>query len=239
MNRLQHLEEFRAVLADYHVSPAAHKVLADARLVLCSAATATGRNSVIRELLKSGEYEFIVSDTTRKPRVNDGVLEQNGVEYWFRSEAEILADLQAGKLVEAEIIHSQQVSGMSIREIEKAASRNKIAITDIDRGGVAKIREAKPDVLCLFFLPPSYEIWQDRLHARGDMESNEYQRRMKTAVKEYENALAKPYYTFVVNDDFAKTVRCVDAIVHGHIDEQKQQEARAIAQDILDHLKTL
>lgn len=238
MNQLHNLDEFQKLATDYHVSAGAKQALSSAQLVLCSAASATGRNTIIRELVKTGKYYFVVSDTTRKPRINDGVLEKDGVEYWFRTEDAMLEDIKAGKLVEFEIIHRQQVSGMSVREVEKATSNGKIAITDADRGGVASVIKEKPDTLCLFFLPPSFDSWQTRLRGRGNMDPKEYKRRMDTAIQEYENALAQSYYTFVINDILEKTVQDVDAIVHGHFDEAKQQEARHLAESILAQLKT-
>src|SRR5438309_1023704 len=117
---LQHYTEFKAVLDKYHVSDAAKTKLEGLKLVLMLAPTSGGRNTIIKRQLQTGNYYYIVSDTTRPPRVNDGALEQNGNEYWFRTEDEILADLKTGSFLEAELIHDQQVSGISIRELEKA-----------------------------------------------------------------------------------------------------------------------
>lgn len=241
MNELEHLEDFQQILTNYEVSHTNQKTLHQTTLVLCSAPTATGRNTVIRELVKTGKYYFIVSDTTRKPRINDGVPEQDGVEYWFRSEPEMLADLRAGKFLEAEIIHSQQVSGISIREVAKAQTNHQIAITDADRGGVRLVRKAKPDTICLFFLPPSFEEWQRRVNGRGDMPDKEKHRRFTTAIHELENALANNYYKFVINDVLADAVTKVEAIVTDpqHTNEAEQAKARALAQDILGKTKAL
>ncbi len=239
MNELEHLEDFEQILASYNVSPAGQKILRDTTLVLCCAPTATGRNTIIRELLKTGRYYFIVSDTTRKPRTNDGVLEHNGVEYWFRSEQDMLQDLRAGLLVEAAVIHGQQVSGMSIREINKACQAGKIGITDIEVVGVANVVKAKPDTICLFFLPPSFEEWQRRITTRGDMNPAELKRRLQSAKKELETALANDYYTFVINDNLDEAVSEVKAIVadpaNSHTTEQVA--ARTLAEDILAKTK--
>jgi guanylate kinase len=69
------------------------------------------------------------------------------------------------------------------------------------------------------------------------MEPGEYSRRMETALKEYTNALAQPYYTFVINDDLPTAIAKVDAIAHGHHNEAEQRQARTVAQDILKHLQ--
>jgi len=126
MNKLTHIDEFRAALENYQVAPPALRLLAQTKFVMLIAPTSTGRNTVIRHLLKTNDYYFIVSDTTRKPRSNDGIMEQNGIEYWFRSEADVLADIEQSKYLEAAIIHNQQVSGISIREFQKAFDTNKI-----------------------------------------------------------------------------------------------------------------
>jgi guanylate kinase len=136
MPELKNIEQFRQVLATYHTSDRAHSVLQDLRLILLIAPTAGGRNTIIQRLMMTGRYYFIISDTTRPPRKNDGVMEQNGKEYWFRSEDQILADLEGGEFLEAEILHNQQVSGISIRELEKAKDQDKTAVTDVDLEGV-------------------------------------------------------------------------------------------------------
>jgi len=75
MNELVNLSEFQTLLADYKLSKAALQTLSQTQLVLLVAPTSTGRNHLIRELLKTGDYYYIVSDTTRKPRTNDGVID--------------------------------------------------------------------------------------------------------------------------------------------------------------------
>src|SRR5580765_4863377 len=129
---LKHYAEFKEVLETYHISDSAKNTLDDLTLVLLLGPTSGGRNTIMKHQLQTGNYTYIVSDTTRAPRINDGVLETSGNEYWFRTEEEVLADLKAGQFLEAELIHDQQVSGISMRELEKARAQNKIAITDVD-----------------------------------------------------------------------------------------------------------
>lgn len=238
MNQLTHLPEFRKILENYQISKSGKKTLEKARLVLCSAPTATGRNTVIDELVKTGDFYFIVSDTTRQPRVNDGVLEKNGDRYWFRTEEEMLEDLRAGKLVEAEVIHQQQVSGMSVREIAKAGAEGKIAITDADRGGVKIVRAEKPDVMCLFFLPPNFKEWQRRIQSRGKMHPDELNRRLYTASHEIQTALDNDYYWFVINDRLEDAIAYCDKVAkQQHPDTDKQEEGRRLAKKLLQEVK--
>lgn len=223
MNELKLMSEFREVLAGYKPSKAAQKTLDDIKLVLFLAPTAGGRNTIMYKLLETGEYYFIVSDTTRQPRVNDGIPEQHGREYWFRSEDGFLEDLEKGVFLEAEIIHGQQVSGTSVREMEKARKLNKIAIDEVDIGGVANILKAKPDTIIVLVLPPSFEEWQRRVNSRGVMDSGEQRRRFETAAKVYELAMNKTYKT-VINDNLDKAVKTVDDLVRSGIEDKEQQE---------------
>lgn len=238
-NKLNHLDEFQKVLAQYSISGESKKLLQETKLALMVGPTSCGRNTVIRELVKHGGYQFLVSDTTRKMRKNDGVMEQNGVEYWFRTEEEVLADLKAGAFLAPAIIHAQQVSAISMREIQSTHDNNAIGITDIEIVGVDDIIAVKPDAFAIFVLPPSFELWQDRLHKRGEMTSAEMRRRMESAVEEFTHALEVDYYRFVINDNIAHAVDQVDAITSGGRNERVESQGRELAASLLKDTKKL
>ena len=234
MNRLSHLEEFEQILRHYHVSPGSRTVLEGLKLVLLAAPTSSGRNTIINELLQTGEYHFVVSDTTRKPRVNNNVSEQDGVEYWFRSEEEVLEDLKQGRFLEAAIIHEQQVSGISIRELEKAKSTNKVAITDIEIAGIDSVLAVKPDTKAIFVLPPNFAQWHERLKQRGDMTKPELVRRMHSAASELRHAIEEDHYSLIINDDLKEAVEHVHQIVFGkQQDLSYQKSAHTILEQLL------
>jgi guanylate kinase len=232
-NNLVRLAEFRQALKHYRVSEPSKQILARTKLVLLVAPSAGGRNTIIKKLTKMGDYYFVVSDTTRRPRVNNGVLEENGKEYWFRSEDEMLQDIKSGKFLEAEVIHGQQVSGISIRELKKASDNNKIAITDVDIGGISNIIDAKPDTIAIAVLPPSFEEWQRRLSLRGPIETREYNRRMQTAIRIFKEATSHSRFTFVINDKVELAAAQIDQIVkQGTGGASKQEEARVLAHEL-------
>ena len=236
-NHLTHLDEFTQALASYQVSPRAKKSLKSVKLVLLVAPSAGGRNTLINKLLTTGRYNFIVSDTTRAPRVNNGLLEQNGREYWFRNEDKVLADLKKGEFLEAEVIHSQQVSGISIRELEEASLENKIAITDVDIGGIKQIQKAKPDVVAILVLPPSFEEWQRRLSTRGHLYDDEYNRRMQTAVRIFTWAIANKDLPIIISDLLEHSARQVDDIINGIVDPKIQDNGHKLLKNLLTKTK--
>jgi guanylate kinase len=212
---LKHYSEFQETLDKYQISPRASRVIDDLKLVLLIAPTSGGRNTIIRHLVQTGHYYYIVSDTTRPPRINDGLMEQNGKEYWFRTEEEFLADLRVGEYLEAELIHNQQVSGISIRELEAAKTKQKIAITDIELEGLHNVVQAKPDTIAIMILPPSFDEWQLRLAGRGRMRDDEQKRRFETAQKIFKDGLSQDYYHFVISENIEQSAAIIEAIVEG------------------------
>lgn len=238
MNQLQLRDEFERILGGYQPSPAARQALGQINLTILSAPTASGRNTIINELVKTGRYHYLVSDTTRQPRVNNGLPEKNGQEYWFRSEREFLADLKAGEFLEAAIIHNQQVSGTSVRELQKAAKENKMAIGETEVVGAEHIHQIKPDTIFIFLLPPSFEIWMQRLAARGQMDINELRRRLSSAKIELETAVKKDYFNFVINDDLDKALSKVDSLAQGKQQTVIEKTAAIqLAQELLSQVR--
>jgi guanylate kinase len=232
---LVNYQEFKQTLETYHLSERAEKALEGLRLVLLVGPTSSGRNTVIRELVDSHNFQNIVSDTTRPPQFRDGRMEQNGVDYFFRNEADMLADLRAGEFLEAAIIHEQQVSGVSIRELEKAKNSNKVAITDIEPQGADNVMRAKPDTKAIFLIPPSFEEWQDRIRGRGKMTEHELRNRLKGAINEFETALKHNYYQFVISENVNQSAALIEAIVRGDSNPY-QGQAPGLIHRLLDSL---
>lgn len=228
--KLTRREEFEAALKDYRVSDEGRKILAETPFMVMTGPTSTGRNTLINELVKTGHYHFIVSDTTRPPRQNNGVWEQDGREYFFRSEDQMLQEIKAGMFVEAEVIHKQQVSGISIREIRKAHEQGKIAVTDVEILGGINVATLKPDAWVICLLPPSFEEWLRRIHGRTKVGKEELRNRMETALKIYRLTLEDGRFTFIVNVEKEDTVKVIEAMVRkGDHHDAGQEAARELA----------
>ncbi|HEX8227670.1 MAG TPA: hypothetical protein VF572_07420 [Candidatus Saccharimonadales bacterium] len=192
-------------------------LIAQTPIVLLVGISGAGKDSIKKMLLQSGKYHHIVSHTTRKPRVNSGVMETDGVEYHFISEKTARQMLQDGAFVEAKLVHGTMY-GTSSAEISQAKREGKIALTDLDVQGVAEYMAMSEYVTALFVLPPDYEEWQRRLYARygeHQAEPADIAKRMQTATSELEEALKQPYYHFIVNNDLHEAVATADLIAHG------------------------
>ncbi len=237
---LTKLKEFKEVLENYQASDHARSVLTRAPFVVMSGVAGGGRNTLINYLVDNGPYYFIISDTTRPPKVRDGKLEQHGVNYFFRTEEDLLGDLEKGEFLEAEIIHNQQVSGTSIREIEKAQEQKRIPIHDFELGGAEVVYKLSPEAVIIGLLPPSFEDWQYRLNAREEMHGHEFKNRMETAVKVLESMLERPYLKFVISGDLNDSSAHLRHIVeHGHYTEEQHEKGLETARTILHKTRKL
>lgn len=231
---LQHLEVFQKLLSEYAPSTETIEILKRTPLILMVGPTASGRNTLINLLVETGRYHYIVSDTTREPRTNNGVPETNGREYWFKSEAEFLQGIRDGAYLEAAIIHNQQVSGIGVAELSKASRLGKIAIDEIEPDGASHIHRYAPDKLFIFLLPPSFEIWMQRIRGRGDMNDDELVRRLTSATDEIRIALEESYYQFVINNEVHEAAEAVDKLANGRApDADKQARGREFAKQLL------
>ena len=228
------MDTFVELLADYSLSAETIKTLQSIDLVILFGITGSGRNTIINHLVDTGRDHFVVSDTTRPPKIRDGKLEQDGIQYNFRSEEEVLCDIKDGKYLEAEIIHNQQVSGISISELERAKKSEKVPINEVDIKGTVNILKVKPDTKMFFIVPPSYDEWIKRLDAREQMSQEELSNRINTALRVLRIGLAGEHFRFVINESSLESSKVIDKqVVSGSIDELQDKAVRQIAQKIL------
>ena len=200
-----------------------------------------GKDTIQSQLIAKydSQYHPIISHTTRPMRENNGVMEQNGVEYHFIDFATADKMLDERAFVEAKVVHFNNIYGTSIKEIQEARDSQKIAITDIEIKGVKEYVELGMNVKPVFLLPPSYDVWWTRLTSRykGNIDQHDLYKRMKTALVELEHALNVDYFYIVINDDIDKTVDLVNQIAHGEPIEPHFQKAMDIARAIVAEIR--
>ena len=208
------------VVSNYKMSNTARDLVKSTDIILLVGVAGAGKDTIKKRLILTGDYVDIVSHTTRSPRVNTGIQEIDGVDYHFVDIAQIAAMLKHEEFIEAKYVHGT-VYGTSIDAVKKAHDTKKIAITDIDVQGVAEYKKISQHVRAIFILPPSYEEWQRRLlkrYGQAGADPADLEKRMHTAIAELEEALSKPYYHYVVNENLDEAVEAVDSIAR-HNDE--------------------
>lgn len=236
-------EQLTQALASYQPSQTAIDLIKQTPILLLVGPTGAGKDSVKDQLLASGRFHHIISHTTRPPRMNHGVIEQDGQDYHFIDKSAALQLLTDRAMIEAKV-YSGNLYGTSIAEIQAAHDDQRIAMTDLEVQGVAEYKALDPDVMAVFLLPPDFETWQARLQRRyGDVvDVADYRLRLQTALDELQQLLTTNYYVAVINDDLDETVRQIETVVdsqnHSTPDEPAARRvAEQLATDIQAYLE--
>ncbi len=193
--------------------------------VAICAPSGVGKTTVARRLVESSDdFVFSVSATTRGARAN----EQQGVDYFFVSRSEFESMIAEGKLLEWADVHGD-LYGTPRANLEKAQSRGKLLILDIDVQGARQVVEALPDTTTIFLLPPSFEVLIERLKRRRSEDAESVRRRMRTALSELE--AMREFQYVVVNDRLVDTVEDVLAIIRGEgkLGERRELEVEELS----------
>jgi guanylate kinase len=232
-------EQIQQKLASYKPSENAIRLVRSTKILLLVGVSGAGKDTIKHRLLETDSYHHIVSHTTRRPRANHGVMEQDGVDYHFISIEQAGDMLSRHEFIEAKM-YSGNVYGTSVAEIETAHDASQIAVTDLEVQGVVEYKEISKSVVAVFMLPPDYEEWQARLKQRYDggvVNEADINKRMHTARTELQHALDTDYFHFVINDDLETTLRTVDAIAHDQTALRREARAEKLARTLLDDLQ--
>jgi guanylate kinase len=148
------------------------------RLTVLAGPTAVGKGSVSADIRAHHPEVWIsVSATTRAARPG----EENGVHYWFVSEAEFDRMVADGELLEWAVVHERARYGTPKGPVEDALAAGRPALLEIDLQGARQVREAMPGAFFCFLAPPSWEELVRRLVGRGTESEEERERRLATA----------------------------------------------------------
>ena len=182
-------------------------------LFIVAAPSGAGKTTLRREVLKRfSDMLYSVSYTTRPLRKG----EQEGVDYHFITTAEFENGIPAGKWAEWALVHGNYY-GTSADFLDKGLSKGRDILLDIDVQGTRQILEHYPGSVAIFILPPSLEVLQQRLIARGTDSAESIAVRLQNAKKEM--AQQGLYQHTIVNDELSKAISELVSII-GHYRKQ-------------------
>lgn len=228
------------IIKQYQMSEDALAIVQKTKLLLIASIAGGGKDTIVRELVKTGDFHRIVSHTTRQPRMNHGQLEVDGEDYHFIDQVKAGELLQNRAFVEAKYVHGN-IYGTSVAEVEQAFLEHKVAVTDIDIQGVVEYLDVKPDTHAVFLLPPSVDTWIDRLSRRyeGDLahHQEELQKRFRTAYDEIKHIQQDERFVLIINDDLESTVKRVLDVLEGTV-SRTSGYADKVTEHLLDYLES-
>jgi guanylate kinase len=97
--------------------------------------------------------------------------------------------------------------------LEQAQATGRDLVLDIDVQGAGQLKKRIPDAVTVFILPPSRQILEERLRARGEDPDEVIERRLREAageIRKYED-----YDYVLINRDLAESDAVLSAIVRG------------------------
>jgi guanylate kinase len=182
--------------------------------LILSSPSGGGKTTIARQLLdRRNDVGYSVSATTRKPRPG----ETGGTDYYFLSRDEFLAKQAAGEFAESAEVHGN-LYGTLKTEIGRILGHGKHVIMDIDVQGARQIRQAFPQSVTVFVLPPSGQVLLDRLRARKSESPQQLVVRLNSALQELR--AVEEYEYVVVNDDLDQAVQRVGSILDAEVVSQ-------------------
>jgi len=176
-----------------------------AKVVVFSGPAGSGKNSVLREVLKRAEGRAVrlTTATTREPR--DG--EVPGVDHYFMTKKEFLDAVDAGMI--PEYWHAKRTDryyGTYAPDLEEKLATGKTILAEVQIEGMRYFADHF-DTLTLFIAPESIDDLCDRITRRGPMSDAELNERLEEArLQMHDDA---PLYDYVVvnkNNKLAETV---------------------------------
>lgn len=176
-------------------------------LFIISAASGTGKTSLVKELLATTKNLVVsVSHTTREPRRG----EIDGEHYYFTNKEEFM------RLVgEAEFLEHAEVFGnyygTSKTAVNDLLNAGVDVILEIDWQGALQVKRQFKDAVSIFILPPNREALRSRLSNRAQDTLKVIEERLAGAVREMQEYVNFDY--IVINDDFNQALNELQSIV--------------------------
>ena len=174
---------------------------------IISAPSGSGKSTLVSRLLSRDPHlMFSISYTTRAPRGN----EVNGLSYHFVTRENFECMIARGEFLEhAEVFGNYYGTHRGILEDARAQGRD--LVLDIDVQGARQLQKQIPEAVTIFILPPSRQILEQRLRARGEDREDVIVRRLRDAAEEIRNYNAYDYV--LINRDLEESDVVLSAIV--------------------------
>jgi guanylate kinase len=172
-------------------------------LTLVAGPSGSGKSTLIKRFLEEKpNYQFPTSATTRSPREG----EVYGDHYFFLSQEDFLDRKNQGDFLEWAEVYGL-FYGTLKATIGEGLDSGTFFIKDIDIQGAESLMKtlAPEDLTTIFVAPPSLEVLEQRLLARGSESESTLRQRLAEAEVEMEGSHL--FQHFLINDDLERCYR--------------------------------
>lgn len=176
-------------------------------LIVVSGPSGVGKGTVCTALRKRLPHlAYSVSATTRTPRAG----EQEGVNYFFKTKDEFRKMIENNELIEwAEYVGNYY--GTPRKYVEEKLAQGQDIVLEIEVQGAYQVKEAFPEGVFIFLVPPSMDDLRSRILNRGSETPTSLENRLGAAKDEYQHI--KRYDYVVINDQVDKAADRIAAIL--------------------------
>lgn len=175
-------------------------------LIVISGFSGAGKGTVVKKLVEKYGYSLSISATTRAPREG----EENGREYYFKTEAEFQNLIDYNGFIEwAQYVDNYY--GTPRKFVEKEMAEGRDVILEIEVQGAMNVKQQYPDSIHIFVSAPDAESLKSRLVERGTESEAVIAKRLKRASEEADDM--KEYDYIVINDDIEECVDTIHSII--------------------------
>ncbi|WP_301100709.1 guanylate kinase [Propionivibrio sp.] len=192
-------------------------------LYIVAAPSGAGKTTLVRLLCENDPgIRVSVSHTTRAPRAG----EKEGREYHFVDVQNFFDRVGQGEFIEWAEVHGNYY-GSSKRWIEAELTAGRDVLLEIDWQGARQVRNAFPEALGVFILPPSLDALKERLSGRGTDSAETIARRIAAARDEMRHVDEFDYA--IINDDLRQALGDLQSVISASRLQYKTQRQRHFA----------
>lgn len=195
-------------------------------LIVVSGPSGCGKGTILAEVLKSGNFYYSVSATTRAPRPG----EVDGVNYSFLTKEKFEKLINNDGMLE-HAFYCGNYYGTPKEQVMKNLENGKDVILEIEVQGALKVMETCPEAVFVFIMPPSVKELRRRLNKRGTESEDVIEKRIAQAISEIK--LANKYNYIMVNGELEKAIADLISIINA--EKMTRKRAEYLINEVLEN----